>query len=1326
MNKQHVIITLLMFIQKSKSFINGVVNGASNAGAAGVSGTMSLGNSAYRGVTGVFSYPGDVDDYHSSDKDAIALKQRMLADADPKNPRPNGGIRARLKNETVEVPAAANDIVQLQKSVRELSAGSARFTPIFDGVTDQYPLILRSLREYRDSLEGNKTSIDNHIKNFEIENTASLFKALKENPNVAQKVFQKFNQGVSQMYHTLDRQIKAMNKETKSSGKKTMTTLKDIMISQNKTMKNYDSEMKSDDFSFRQKLNRKAVPDLITSQYIASADLARIRKTILDSVNNFNTNVLASIKSQADTYIDTQGTKVVDQSKKMIDKAASKLRRQMLVLQNEIDRQVRGMSKQIDKNITSLNKGLNTGTKSVESNRAAALRELSRTVDSAISVVNNFQRDVIGTSGDLSTMLTVGGSNMDSIENQDKLTREAIEGEFDEKQKTLSSSNLLTNSRGSIANGMTSLQGGISSTFAQGRSQTASMTSSLQSRISAGLSDSEDISSQISNQVSGVQSAQDQIVNGQLQTGIGLTTGRIADIRQGRVSAVSDFASNLQARIDSGEADNDEALSDTVSSAEKSTSNSQSSVMGRLAELNSRIAQNQDSIVQRHAGDRANWVKAMTASQSSLNDNAQSLSGMQTLIRSLQSGSLPALDNENEDRIGSALSQLTEIRRLGSSAGDSLQTNSVEFLNKLLGSVPSTTTSLSSASTSGLDKQVDNLKSVSRTYKQRIAEFESGMNKQLQDLNAKYTSVDKAVSTGPAAKAIGTIVAHEQSVLAQAGREAVRAIYNSSSPESVQGTIAQYVAKNPRFDIDRYLGYLLHDDTSTGFPAMYGLLSAKLTQLSSTSATAESGLSSLFDYFEKLKGSIAKKLSELPPSDLKTIEDLIAFRQSAVDEVDAGRANLNGTIVDKFRVINETIENKTSNFYKQFQTASIFADSLVQGFSDYIDKMIAFEKLTEEQRIANQASLIATIQANANATDVQAALKNLNSSEIDRINALVAQASDTSDQSAAGVERRRAANQALIDAMGTEVAEEMMQRYQGLQANSQALAQSLQKASDEYSSNREASIAAAQLGVNGINSQSVSFSNIADDTIGEQKARASELGKAIDSLLSNSTFLQNISATEFGKVLQSVQESDQLSYNQLSAYKASNGAQAATLEGVVRDFSVLMEQEINRTREFLDALSANFTDISKHTSVLSESAMGEILSNLSSVDGKVDGMKSTLNSDVLSIGPIQEGVEGRLSQLMENENKFAGNTQSQLRELVSRVESLNSDVAMARDEDMRRLRSALTQMSEDFRNKAIQMQSEKVVGGFIETKSSRDIKADLSERINVLRRYVGI
>jgi hypothetical protein len=669
---------------------------------------------------------------------------------------------------------------------------------------------------------------------------------------------------------------------------------------------------------------------------------------------------------------------------------------------------------------------------------------------------------------------------------------------------------------------------------------------------------------------------------------------------------------------------------------------------------------------------------------------------------------------------------LTELRRLGSSSGDSVQTLGNEYLTKLLSSVPQTANSLSGATTAGLDKQVNNLRMVSTDYKGKMAEFESNMNRQFQDINAQYTAVDRQISTGPASKAIGTIVANQQSTLAKAGRDAVRAIYNSSSPESVQGTIAQYVSKNPRFDIDRYLGYLLHDDRSTGFPAMYGLLGAKINDLSSTGATAESGLSSFFNYLEDLKGSIAKKLSEVPPSELKQIQDLIDFRQATLDEVASSKSGLNGSISNQFQVINETITNKTTNFYKQFQMASIFADSLVQGFRDYIDKMISYEKLSEEQRNTAEAQLIATIQASSNSTGIQSALSRMNSSEIDRINALVAQASDTSDQSAAGVEKRRAANQALIDAMGTQLASDMMKRYSGLQSNSLALAKSLQSASDEYASNREASIAAAQLGVEGINSQTSLFSSIADESIGDQKARANELGKAIDSLLSNSTFLQNVSATEFGKILKSVQESDQLSYKQLNAYKSSNDGQVATLDGVVRDFSFLVEQEINRTREFLDALSLNFTDISKKTSVLSDKVMNEIKSSLGSVSDKVDATNTTLNSDILSIGPIQEGVEGRLGQLMDSQNKFADNTQSQLRQLVTRVDALDSDVAMARDKDMRRLRRELTQMTEEFRNKAIQMQSEKVVGGFLETESSRDIKDDIGKRINVLRKFVRV
>jgi hypothetical protein len=262
------------------------------------------------------------------------------------------------------------------------------------------------------------------------------------------------------------------------------------------------------------------------------------------------------------------------------------------------------------------------------------------------------------------------------------------------------------------------------------------------------------------------------------------------------------------------------------------------------------------------------------------------------------------------------------------------------------------------------------------------------------------------------------------------------------------------------------------------------------------------------------------------------------------------------------------------------------------------------------------------------------------------------------------------------------------------------------------------------LGVDGINSQSLLFSKIADDNIADQKARASELGKAIDSLLSNSTFLQNISTAEFGKILKSVQESDQLSFSRLGSYRSSNKEQVATLNGVVGDFSFLVEQEVNRTREFLDALSANFTNVSRQTNFLSDSMMGDVKQNLSAVFDKIDSTNTTLNSDRLSIEPIQEGVEGRLAQLVDNQNVFADKAQSELRQLVARVDALDSAVAMARDKDIRRLRSSLTQMTEDFRSRAIQMQS--AVGGFIETDSSQDIKEDLGRRVSMLQRYAGV
>jgi hypothetical protein len=397
------------------------------------------------------------------------------------------------------------------------------------------------------------------------------------------------------------------------------------------------------------------------------------------------------------------------------------------------------------------------------------------------------------------------------------------------------------------------------------------------------------------------------------------------------------------------------------------------------------------------------------------------------------------------------------------------------------------------------------------------------------------------------------------------------------------------------------------------------------------------------------------------------------------------------------------------------------------GFQDYVDKMISFEKLTDKERRNVEEKILASIQASfGNSTHgLTTALSQLNTSEISRVNELAKLAMDTTDQSADAVKKREAAKQSLIDELGTDLATQMMQRYEGLSGNSKALANSIEASKAEYASNQENFLAASELGVKGINQESLLFSTIADNEIEGQKSRANELGNKIDDLLSSSDFLKNITSEELGQVLKSVQEGDQMRRNKLSKYKEESSGQIATLGGVIGSFATLVDLEIEKTRDYLDQLSSNFTRVSMTSGSLFNAVLGEAVTNISRIGARTDGINQTLHSDMLSIGPIQDGLNERLVELIENENKFAEKTRHDLGELVNRVAGMNSQISVGRVRGMQKLRNAITQLSDTFRTKAMEYQSQKADlvsrSSFFET--NHKIVDDIKRRIESVRNF---
>jgi len=1274
---------------------------------------------------------GGTDNYRSPNPDDIKRKQRLLLVADPDDPRPTGGIRARSENHTIEIPMAVDAMKDVKRGTKNLQDGMVKFTPIYDGTLDEYSEVLSKLREIDSSIEHNKTFIDNTLKNFNMEYTAAFFKKVANNPAMAQGVFNSYNKFVRDMYFSLTRSVSKEERDIAKRVKEQLGKNTLDMAAQNKTIASDSRLMDSNNIKYTGPLRRRLVPEIASVKYASSSNVVRVRKLAIDSMDKIRNRILPDITKQAQIYMDTGGDKLVSREQQIIEKSTNNIRRQLMRISSELQGNEQKFSKKFNSNLTNMGVDLDRGLASVVSNRKSAKSRLEKKVNDGKLVVDQFRNDVLASAGDLGRMVSEGDSSMDTLDKVSKLMVEAIQEDMTTKLGGLTSADSslgkATTTGGRSNPGFMNFESSIGAAFSDGKSKSTDMVNGMNGRITNALSDADDVAGQLAGQVTWVNEETSEIVNGQLDRGIGILTNDLGDKRKEKIEKISDYSIDIRRQIDDSHADTDEAMTDAISKAEKSTTETQGSVMGKLSELNSRILNSKTAVRESIDSSASVWVQSVTNARAQLGGQSESLVGMDSELRSLQSKDLPQLDKDNENRIGSAFSQLNQLRRYGSSVGDSFESSASgafsDMLNRAsVGGRAGVNSTIGSLSTKDLDGKVQVLRNSSNTYRNSLAQFEADMNDEMKSMNFQYTLIDRNLSTPD--RAIGQIVAHQQSDFALVGRDLVRNIYAGANPEN--SLILKLITSNPRFDVVKYLGNLLHDNSTGSFIARYPILNSELSEMSTRAEKTRLALSSLFQYFESLKGTIVKKYNEIPPNDGKAISDFLNYRNTILDEIVKSRRDLNMTIEEKFRTISDYINNKTSNYYKEFQTASIFADSIVEGFREYVDKMIAFEKITSAQRNSTEEKMIESIEASFgnSSKSLTEAMSRMNASEIERINGLAVLAMNTTDQSADGIRRRQEANRMLIDALGADLAAQMMRRYEGLSGNSDEMAKAIESAKVDLTRDQERELAASRLGVDGINSKSLLFSTMADNEIESQKSRATEIGTKIDELLSNSDFLRNVSSQELGKVLESVQEGDQVRHSKLSAYREESANNIATLGGTVGAFANLVDSQIHKTRDYLDALSANFTRISMTSGSLFNAVLDSAIKNISGISDIADSTNQTLRSDMASILPIQDGLSERLDSLITSENEFAWKTQKEIRELVNRVVGMDNQISIGRVESMQRLRDAMTQLSSGFRDKAMEYQQMKAdKSSLIETSSNRIIRQDIAQRINHLQTY---
>jgi hypothetical protein len=500
-------------------------------------------------------------------------------------------------------------------------------------------------------------------------------------------------------------------------------------------------------------------------------------------------------------------------------------------------------------------------------------------------------------------------------------------------------------------------------------------------------------------------------------------------------------------------------------------------------------------------------------------------------------------------------------------------------------------------------------------------------------------------------------------------------------------------------------------------------LSAQLKDLAAKRAQTRMGIEQFAKFLQSVKAQVADRLN-METDDGVKIAAIARMRDASVAEVATAAADMNHTIDSEFQRANESIANKTYNFYKQFQTASIVADSLVQGFTEYVDKMISYEKASAAQREATQAGLVKSIQEHMSGPPLFNS--SMNASEIERVNQLVQAAMDSSDQSAEGIRKRKAAQEALVNMMGVDAANALQNKYKQLAGNADALSASIQASMDEMSSDRVGGLEASKLGLDGVSGETQLFAKQAGGILESQKKNANDIAAKIDELLSGGSFLTNITSQELGAILTSVQNSDGVYRSQISAYQDANGASVATLGGVIEAFANLVQSSLNKTTDFLDMMSKNYTVLVKKTDAVTRTPVADVQKDLKKTLNKADVINSTLTQHQLSVGPIEEALQDRLDSLNQRNDEFMASINQQLNQYMATVHQMDGQIAVSRQDGMKKLRSALSKLTNDFQEQALNFQAERVdKSSLLQVRSDSELRSDVNQRIKLIRTLIN-
>jgi hypothetical protein len=1271
----------------------------------------------------LYAIRAEPDDYHSSDPGIIQQKQRLMLPSDIANRTAQpGGIRSRADDQQVDIEQVLRVLDPVKKGHRNLKMGWQQVFPNLQLIQKLNADAAMSLKRMDGKLQKTHERVNKELTGFSRNWQGSILKKAESDPSTFDSTFKKVSQQFITEYKQLKREIDSQTRDTVKAGNLVHRQNVATQALEYKTMNAIERRMRLGAFVVDQLLNRKALPLLIGTKYATAANIANLGKATLDTVDQLTNQVLPDTANAGSVHMEQSAIALKQSADKSFQKAARSIQRSLASMRSDLNRLSMKQSTWVNKNFTAMDASLAAAVNQLDKGRSDSRKKLQSKLNDASDLSNTFKTNVLGTATDLTNMLSAEQSTVASIQQQAKLDSQQMSLGFSGEISALANS--VGKNVGTNPADLNTVQSKISAAYASGSSNIASsLSQQARGQAASMLTDASDQSGQLGSMFSDV-SSQTQNLQQDLATKAGVANSQLGDLQQTLSRKTSDLSANTMAEIDDSTAETEADRANTLGRFANGVSSMNATLGAQLGSVGDSATSKANALSGQTLSSSQALLSSLVSSGSDMNARLSALAAMKGRLVDIPGKALTQLDAQNEAKLQAAFSQLNGLRQLSGVKGDKFESDAKSAIASIVGKALGPGGSLvvfQGTNFTNITTQTSNLNNASLAYKASVSAFEASMDAELNKASDAFDALSSASSNSAGGnKAIGQIVAHQQSVLADQGRSMVRDIYNMSSSEN---GIAKFLLANPKLNVDTFLGKRLLNTSSFDF--RFGQTLQNLVQdLSGKRAQTSVGIDQFNKYLESLKGQInAKALTDI--GDAKRLADLASFRDDAVNEITKLQLEMNATIASNFRKANESVTNKTYNFYKQFQTASIVADSLVQGFADYVDKMISFENATSFQRETSQAALIKSIQEHMANPILNTT--GMNSSEIDRINKLVKMAMDTSDQSAEGIKKRKAAAEALVDAVGVDAANRLQAKYQQLAGNAHALSKSIQASADDMKGDRVAGLEGSKMGLDGVSAETQLFANRAGGLLDAQKQNAKAIASKIDELLSGGSFLTNITGQQLAAIMESVQNADGVYRSQLSAYQGSNGDSIATFGGVIESFANLVEQNLNMTTDFLDMMSKNYTALVKQTDALTLTPVNAIKQGLKKTKDVADNVNATLVQNLLSAGPIEDGLQERLDSLNKRNDDFRASINKQLNDMVATIHQKDGEIAASREDGMRKLRSSLSQLLNQFREQALEFQSQRVEqqGSLLELgESDAEIRKDMKNRIRLVRRLI--